>query len=72
MGAGARRSCGKSFSTHQLQRAFGRLDRVWPGEYFDRVIRDQAELLEKATYILHNPWMRWPELQEYGWVGVRE
>ena len=37
-----------------------------------RVVRDDAELSEKAAYILHNPWTRWPELEEYLWVGVRE
>ncbi len=37
-----------------------------------RVVRDESELLEKATYILHNPWKRWPELEEYLWVGARE
>ena len=63
---------GKSFTTHQLQHAFGRRGRVWQAEYFDRVGRDEAELLEKATYILHNPWKRWPELEEYRWVGARE
>ena len=62
----------KSFRAHQLQRAYGRIGRVWPGEYFDRVIRDHAELLEKATYVLRNPWKRWPELPEYPWVGIRE
>ena len=62
----------KSFTTHQLQHAFGRIGRVWQTEYFDRVVRDEAELLEKATYILHNPWKRWPELEEYLWVGARE
>lgn len=62
----------KSFSTHELQRAYGRIGRVWQGEYFDRVIRDEAELLEKATYIRNNPWKRWPELLECPWVGVRD
>ena len=62
----------KSFSTYQLERAYGRIGRVWQAEYFDRIVRDQAELLEKATYILHNPWKRWPELQGYPWVAVRE
>ncbi len=62
----------KSFTTHQLQQASGRTGRVWQAEYFDRVVRDEAELLGKATYILHNPWKQWPELEEYLWVGARE
>ncbi len=61
----------KSFSTHQLRQICGR-SHVWQSEYFDRVVRDDTELLEKACYILQNPWKRWPELSEYRWVGVRE
>jgi putative transposase len=62
----------KSFSTHQLQHAHGRIGQVWQGEYFDRVVRDEAELLEKATYIAHNPWKRWPDLLGYPWLGLRD
>ena len=62
----------KSFSTYQLQRTCGRIGHVWQSEYFDRVIRDQAELVEKATYIVHNPWKRWPDLLEYPWMGTCE
>ncbi len=61
----------KSFSTYQLQRTFGRVGRVWQNEYFDRIVRDDAEFFEKGTYILQNPWKRWPELQDYPWVFIR-
>lgn len=38
-------------------------------EYFDRIVRDEAELLEKAQYIINNPFKVWPEIEEYPWVG---
>jgi len=59
----------KSFTTNRLQRLFGRGAAIWQSEYFDRIVRDEAELIEKANYILNNPLRRWPELDEYAWVG---
>lgn len=59
----------KSFTALQLQRQFGRQKAIWQDEYFDRIVRDEAEFLEKAQYILNNPRKRWPELEEYSWVG---
>jgi len=62
----------KSFSTHELQRVWGRRGRVWQREYFDRIVRDEAEWLEKMAYIAHNPFKRWPECGGYRWVSPRE
>ena len=59
----------KSFTSNRLQREFKRLGAIWQREYFDRIVRDEAELIEKAKYILGNPAKRWPEIQEYPWVG---
>jgi hypothetical protein len=33
------------------------------------IVRDEAELLEKAQYIKNNPLKRWPEINDYAWVG---
>lgn len=57
----------KSFTAHALRRG-GRQAPVWQDEYFDRIVRNEAELTEKAQYILNNPWKRWPELEQYPWV----
>ncbi len=62
----------KSFTTHELCRSHGRMGRIWQTEYFDRVIRNETELWEKVTYVLQNPWTRWPELDDYPWLSVRE
>jgi putative transposase len=62
----------KSYSANSLQRRFGRRNRIWQDEYFDRIIRDQKEFLEKAQDILNNPWKTWTETKEYLWVGYKE
>ena len=59
----------KSYTAHQLVKAGGRTGHVWQEEYFDRVMRDEPELREKALYILGNPWKRWPDLADYPWVA---
>lgn len=59
----------KSFTTNRLQKDFGRIGAVWQREYFDRIIRDEHELVEKVNYTLNNPARRWPELTEYPWIG---
>jgi REP element-mobilizing transposase RayT len=58
----------KSFSAHQLQRKHKRLGRVWQDEYFDRIVRDDEELLQKLKYIIGNPWKRRPDIDDYAWV----
>ena len=62
----------KSFSANRLQREFGRKGNIWQDEYFDRIVRDEGEFLQKAQYILNNPWKTWPEIKEYQWVGFKE
>ena len=62
----------KSYTANSLQSAFGRKNRIWQDEYFDRIVRDEGEFLQKAQYILNNPWKTWPEIKEYQWVGFKE
>ncbi len=59
----------KSFTTNTLRKDFGRTGRIWQREYFDRIVRDERELLAKLNYILDNPFKKWPEIEEYEWVG---
>jgi putative transposase len=59
----------KSYSAHRLQRERGRLGGIWVTESWDRIMRDEDELIEKCTYILNNPQKRWPDIQDYLWVG---
>src|SRR5438477_12201956 len=39
----------KSFTANSLQRTSGRRGAVWQDEYYDRIVRDEEELLEKST-----------------------
>ncbi|MEX0654748.1 MAG: class I tRNA ligase family protein, partial [Phycisphaeraceae bacterium] len=45
----------KSFTAHELNKQRGTAGPVWQDEYFDRIIRDQAEFEEKWNYICLNP-----------------
>jgi putative transposase len=57
----------KSFTANELGRG-GRMSPIWQREYVDRIIRDEAELLEKLTYVVNNPLKRWPDEVDYRWV----
>ena len=59
----------KSFTANRLQHQCNRRKCVWLDEYFDRIVRDEAELLEKAQYIFNNPFKVWLDIEEYPWVG---
>jgi hypothetical protein len=58
----------KSFASREIVERRGTAGPLWQGEYFDRIMRDDAEFLEKAQYILNNPRKRWPEVEEYPWA----
>ena len=60
----------KSYTANRLPRTAQRRGTrsLWQEEYFDRVLRDEDDLLEKIRYILKNPWKRWPEIGDYPWV----
>ena len=59
----------KSYSAYRLQREFKRTGRVWQDESFDRIIRHEPEFEQKLSYVLGNPQKRWPEADNYEWVG---
>ena len=62
----------KSFTAHKFCGNSGRTAPIWQEEYFDRIIRDEKEFLDKAQYILNNPVKTWPEVENYPWVWIRE
>jgi REP element-mobilizing transposase RayT len=59
----------KSFTANGLRKLRERAVPVWQDEYFDRIVRDEADLIQKAEYILGNPVKRWPETEDYPWAG---
>lgn len=60
----------KSFTSRKMARGLRSPGGTWLPEYFDRIVRDEAELAEKMSYIQNNPRKRWPEIEEYLWVWV--
>ena len=58
----------KSFTANRMQRNTVREGAIWQDEYFDRVVRDDAEYEQKRHYILNNPYRRWPEIASYRWA----
>ena len=60
----------KSYSSNELGKRFNRQAPIWQGEYFDRIVRNEAEFLEKGNYILNNPRKRWTGIEDYPWVGL--
>ncbi|MCL5125417.1 MAG: transposase [Deltaproteobacteria bacterium] len=62
----------KSYSAKRLQSDFGRSGQIWQYEYYDRIIRDDSEFLEKANYIMTNPIRKWPDIKHYEWVSYVE
>jgi len=45
----------KSYSVKKINRLSGNSGTVWLDENFDRIVRDDNELLEKMRYIMNNP-----------------
>jgi REP element-mobilizing transposase RayT len=60
----------KSYTTRQFWDGGQRKGAVWQSEFFDRIVRDEAEFIEKARYIQNNPFKRWAGLDEYRWMGM--
>ena len=63
----------KSFSVHQINRLRGRRGSLWQDERYDRIVRDEAEFLEKWQYIMNNPLkqelvQRW---EDYPWLYMK-
>lgn len=62
----------KSYIAHEAQAHHHRRGSLWQDESFDRIVRDETEFHEKFHYILNNPTKRWPDLDNYKWVGKHE
>lgn len=60
----------KSYTSHRMRKDFNRYAPVWTHEYWDRIIRNEADLRKKIEYILNNPAKRWPGMEKYPWCGL--
>jgi REP element-mobilizing transposase RayT len=45
----------KSYTGHEINKKRGTTGSIWQDERFDRIVRDEAEFLEKWQYIRDNP-----------------
>jgi len=57
----------KSYTAKESNRIMGRTGTFWQREYYDRLIRDDAELERAVHYVRANPQMA--GLVEWKWVG---
>ena len=60
----------KSYTAKKIQLSRSASGPLWQEEYFDRIVRDEQELLEKLDYMHNNPYKRWPGLEEYAWMWL--
>ena len=63
----------KSFSAQRINRVRGSSGSLWQDERYDRIVRDEAEFLEKWQYIRNNPLKEGLALapEEYPWLYER-
>lgn len=63
----------KSYTSKAIQAARGKTGDLRQDEYFDRIVRDEAELLEKLGWmqaILSSAGRSWNPIAGCGWVKV--
>lgn len=62
----------KSYSSNKINHLLKRKGSVWLDENFDRIVRDEKELLEKMNYIANNPIKSGiiQEGQDYKWLYI--
>ena len=58
----------KSFTAHQANQMLGRTGAFWQREYFDRILRNQDQLVRAVDYVLANPAKA--GLTDWPWVGM--
>lgn len=57
----------KSFTAKKVNTLLGRNGALWQREYYDRLIRDEAELERAIEYVRENPLKA--GLTDWKWVG---
>jgi REP element-mobilizing transposase RayT len=59
----------KSFTANRINRVLNQQGSLWQREYFDRLLRDRAELQHAIDYVLDNPAVA--GLKEWRWLWKR-
>lgn len=62
----------KSYSSHMIKKKLDIKDGIWVDENYDRIVRDDKELIEKLNYIITNPVKAGivKEPEDYKWLFV--
>lgn len=59
----------KSYTASTINKLRKTRGALWQDERFDRLIRDENELMQKLEYVITNPQRKWPALPDYKYVG---
>ncbi len=64
----------KSYSAKQINKAVSQTGQVWLKESYDRIVRDDAEFLEKMNYIVNNPLKKGlaEKPEDYRWLYLED
>ena len=60
----------KSFTSKAINKIRGVRGVRWQKNNYTEVMRNEREIREKVSYILQNPFRRWPELNNYKWAEM--
>jgi REP element-mobilizing transposase RayT len=58
----------KSFTAHEANKAVKRKGQFWEEEYYDHLIRDEADYVRCVEYVLANP--EKAGLEDWKWIGI--
>jgi len=59
----------KSYTASMINKMRKTKGTLWQDERFDRLIRDENELMQKMYYVITNPSRKWPGMHDYKYVG---
>jgi len=59
----------KSYTASMINKMRKTKGALWQDERFDRLIRDENELMQKMYYVITNPERKWPGVHDYKYVG---
>jgi len=64
----------KGFSAYRINEVSREKGSIWQAGYFDKVIRDENDLLKKLQYIVNNPLKAdvVENIESYKWIYVRD
>jgi REP element-mobilizing transposase RayT len=62
----------RTSTEQQLRRIHGRRGEIWAAHHLAQPVRTAQRRRDVELSIVGNPWKRWPFLQGYRWMWIRE